>query len=521
MLFNSYVFIFVFLPIILLIFFCLGAYSHRLAVASLLLASLFFYGWWNLVYVALLAASITFNYFIGVALIKENHRSGIFGKKSILAFGVAANLGLLAYYKYANFFLTNINTILGAHLGVADIILPLGISFFTFTQIAFLVDSYRGEVREYNFIHYCLFVTYFPHLIAGPVLHHKEIMPQFAEPSTFRPTYENMAIGLTIFSIGLFKKVVVADGIAPFVSPVFDAVAQGNTISSGDAWFGVLAYSFQLYFDFSGYSDMAIGISRMFGVNLPINFYSPYKAVNIIEFWRRWHITLSRFLRDYLYIPLGGNRRGSIRRYHNLFLTMLLGGLWHGAGWTYVIWGGLHGLYLVINHAWHGLRRHWGQDLTSNTLISRWIARLLTSVAIVVAWVFFRASGYTAAMSILGSMFGFNGFDASVFYATKTLQQMVLVPVLVDMGLYINPFHILIGLFVCLYIVVWFLPNTTQLTSDNITDVLPDRHEGLVMRASIPVTRVFVLAVMTGTFIFVSVLGLMSETPSEFLYFQF
>ena len=336
--------------------FTASRYSHNLAALWLTAASLFFYGWWDVRFVGLLLGSIVFNYGAGYLI-----GNGFFNKlKLLLTCAIISNLLLLGYFKYANFFIENLNHLAGSALTISEFILPLGISFFTFTQIAFLVDTYQGKVKEYNFIHYALFVTYFPHLIAGPVLHHKEMMPQFKEPSTYFFSYENLLAGLTIFFMGLFKKVVLADGIAEYVGPVFAAPAAGIPLTFLDTWGGALCYTLQLYFDFSGYSDMAIGLSRLFGVTLPLNFHSPYKSVNIIEFWRRWHMTLSHFLRDYLYIPLGGNRKGNVRRHLNLIITMLLGGLWHGAGWTYVLWGGLHGLYLVINHGWYERLRFTG-----------------------------------------------------------------------------------------------------------------------------------------------------------------
>ncbi|MEQ6341312.1 MAG: MBOAT family protein [Gammaproteobacteria bacterium] len=409
MLFNSYSFILLFLPITLLLFFWLGNSSNRLAAAWLTAASLFFYGWWNPAYLGLLLGSIVVNYIAGTSISQDHARQREQRKKWTLILSISLNLLLLCYFKYVNFFLENLNGALDTGYRIGEIILPLGISFFTFTQIAFLVDAYQGKVKEYDFIHYCLFVTYFPHLIAGPVLHHKEMMPQFAESKTYRLNYDNIAIGLTIFSIGLFKKVILADGISPYATPVFDAAEQGHTLTLLQAWGGALAYTFQLYFDFSGYSDMAIGLSRLFGVSLPLNFNSPYKAINIIEFWRRWHMTLSRFLRDYLYIPLGGNRKGPAHRYINLMATMLLGGLWHGAGWTFVIWGGLHGCYLAVNHAWRTIRQTLGHDLSKSSFFGRCAAGSLTFIAVVVAWVFFRAQSLDAAFEILQGMVGANG----------------------------------------------------------------------------------------------------------------
>jgi alginate O-acetyltransferase complex protein AlgI len=406
MLFNSVPFVFGFFPATVVVFFIVARSSHLLAAAWLAAASLFFYGWWNPAYVLLLLGSIAFNYACGILLARAVRTGGRDLARLALTFAVIANLALLGYYKYANFFVHIVADVTGTTLSLQQIILPLGISFFTFTQIAFLVDVYRGYAKEYNFIHYILFVTYFPHLIAGPVLHHKEMMPQFQQSKTYRLDWEDVAVGLTIFFIGLFKKTVIADGVAPYAGTLFAAPGQPDFFA---AWGGALAYTLQLYFDFSGYSDMAIGLSRVLGVKLPLNFHSPYKAVNIIDFWRRWHMTLSRFLRDYLYISLGGNRSGAVRRYVNLFLTMVLGGLWHGAGWTFVVWGALHGTYLAVNHAWRAMRAHLGQDVNHESAVGRCAARCLTFAAVVVAWVFFRASGFDDALSILRGMAGMNG----------------------------------------------------------------------------------------------------------------
>ena len=340
MLFNSYTFILLFLPVAVGVFFALGRISHALAAGWLVAASLFFYAWWSPAYVGLLLGSVLFNYAMGRTLARAHASGAVRAARRGLALAVGCNLALLAYYKYMNFFLANVDALRGSPVHHLDIILPLGISFFTFTQIAFLVDTFQGKVKEYKFVHYTLFVTYFPHLIAGPILHHAEMMPQFAQRRVYRPNARYLAAGLTIFCIGLCKKVLIADEIAVYVAPVFGAAAEGRAVGLADAWLGALAYTLQLYFDFSGYSDMAIGLSKMIGVRLPLNFASPYKAVNIIEFWRRWHMTLSRFLRDYLYIPLGGDRKGAARRYLNLLATMVLGGLWHGAGWTFIVWGG-------------------------------------------------------------------------------------------------------------------------------------------------------------------------------------
>lgn len=401
MLFNSFEFIFFFLPVTVFLYF--RVIKHRsieTGIALLVVASLLFYGYWNPVYLALILASIAFNFFIGKRLSNSATRS-----KSLLITGVIANLSALAYFKYANFFLENVNALFGADWNTINVILPLAISFFTFQQISFLVDAWRGETKEYGFLHYCLFVTFFPQLIAGPIVHHKEMLPQFFDPQNLRPKFQNLVVGISIFSIGLFKKTVIADGLSPYVSPVYDTT---QSVDFFLAWGATLAYTFQLYFDFSGYSDMAIGIARIFGIKLPINFFSPYKATSIVEFWRRWHITLSRFLRDYLYISLGGNRGTSFHRYRNLFLTMLLGGLWHGAGWTFVAWGALHGTYLIINHAWSAFVQRLSPSVHKRSWYKS-LSWLLTFLSVIVAWVYFRAPDMSRANDILYAMSGFTG----------------------------------------------------------------------------------------------------------------
>ena len=412
MLFNSYIFICLFLPVTVAGFYLLGGGGHRRAmVCWLVAASLFFYGWWNPVYVPLLLGSVLFNYGVGL-LLGNAPTAG--PRRLLLAVGVAGNLGLLGYFKYANFFVDNVAQFADIGWTAGEIILPLAISFFTFQQIAYLVDASRGRAREYDFLHYCLFVTFFPQLIAGPIVHHKEMMPQFAAGRMGRFISENLAVGVTIFAFGLFKKVILADNAALYATPVFDAAEAGKEVGLLAAWQGVLAYTTQIYFDFSGYSDMAIGLGRMFGIRLPLNFDSPYKATSIIDFWRRWHMTLSRFLRDYLYVPLGGGRRGPARRYANLMIVMLLGGLWHGAGWTFVVWGGLHGFYLLVNHLWRGLSRRAVQSTAGPSAFETLAGRCLTLLAVVVAWSFFRAESLNGATVMLTGMSGWNGIEMSL-----------------------------------------------------------------------------------------------------------
>ncbi|MFY9459194.1 MAG: MBOAT family O-acyltransferase [Aquabacterium commune] len=406
MLFNSYAFLFLFLPITLFGFFSLSRIGWSVAAVWLALSSLLFYGFWDARYVTLLLGSITCNFGFGWWL-SQAHASGQMSvKRRVLQLAIGVNLMLLAYFKYANFFIDNLNALAGLNWTMAAIVLPMGISFFTFTQIAFLVDAHEGKVREHNFVHYVLFVTFFPHLIAGPVLHHKDMMPQFATPSTYRIQWGNVATGLLLLILGLCKKTLLADAFAPYATALFDAAGQGDVpLTTYEAWAGALAYTFQIYFDFSGYTDMALGIALMFNVRLPTNFNSPYKATSIIEFWRRWHITLSTFLRDYLYIPLGGNRHGTMRRHVNLLTTMLLGGLWHGAGWTFVVWGGLHGLYLIVNHLWQASTRR-GWVVWPSGWAGRMLGGAITFVAVVTAWVFFRADSVPQAVTLLKAMYG-------------------------------------------------------------------------------------------------------------------
>lgn len=394
MLFNSYAFIFIFLPISFGIYFYLN--HLRLTTAakgSLVFASLFFYSWWNVLYLPLLLGSMFFNFIIGKSLSEAKRVR----PKTLLIIGIIGNLALLGYFKYADFFIANVNVLLGEDtLPMLNLALPLAISFFTFQQIAYLVDSYKGETNEYDFLNYAVFVTFFPQLIAGPIVHHKEMMPQFASRWNKVKNYRNIALGLFIFSMGLFKKVVIADTFAVWATDGFD---KAEVLTFFEAWATSLSYTFQLYFDFSGYTDMAIGAALLFNIKLPINFNSPYKALNIQDFWRRWHITLSRFLRDYVYIPLGGSRTGSFRTYANLFATFLLGGLWHGAGWTFVIWGALHGVAMVLHRFWSKLG------------IALWkpLAWLITFMFINLTWVFFRATSFEDAWKVLKGMSGVSG----------------------------------------------------------------------------------------------------------------
>lgn len=407
MLFHSREFLLLFLPIVYFGWLLISqAWNKRAATGWLTLSSLVFYAYWNPPYLALIIGSLTANFLFGKLVDPDRGRSRKH-RYLLLSAGVASNLLLLGYFKYANFFVDSINSVFSLGWTFQTILLPLGISFFTFQQIAYLVDTYRGQTKGHAFDDYSFFVCFFPQLIAGPIVHHSEILPQVRKRQSLSETRTNFIVGLSIFAIGLFKKLALADPCGSIATPYFAAVEGGTQFSAAVAWQGALAYTFQIYFDFSGYSDMCIGLARMFGIHLPENFRAPYRATSIVDFWRRWHITLSRFLRDYLYIPLGGNRLGKLKRYRNLMITMLLGGMWHGAGWTFVIWGGIHGLLLSLNHLWNNIV---GRRISDRPIWMRWpyaiVCWAATTLAVIGAWVFFRAESLDGAFAILSSMGG-------------------------------------------------------------------------------------------------------------------
>ena len=526
MLFNSAEFIFFFLPAVFLVYALLARTSHtNVLIGFLVISSLFFYGWWNPVYLALILFSLTFNFAIATGITRRQQPAT---KKPLLILGLSINLGLLAYFKYTNFAIDSLNQWTGLNIPYTNILLPLGISFFTFQQIAYLVDTYQGRCKEYRFLHYCLFVTFFPQLVAGPIVHYNAVMPQYENQSTFQFKIENLAIGLLIFSIGLFKKAVLADGIAGYSNPVFASAASDMPVSTLEAWAGALAYTFQLYFDFSGYSDMAIGLGLMFGIWLPLNFNSPYKSVSIVEFWRRWHMTLSQFLRDYLYIPLGGNRNGGLQRYRNLLLTMLLGGLWHGAGWNFIIWGGLHGLYLVVNHGWQNLTGAVPGWLNP----FRWkpVAILTTFTVVVVAWVFFRAADFASASKLVQAMLCLSGcsLPADIGLALEATGKTSLIPQMESIGLTFltAPGAVFIRdwalygtpLILALALLAWFTPNSQEILRLSGT---VKQYAAEVQIGNLNTRKAKIWALIAGMLFFTSISTLFSDQPTEFLYFNF
>ncbi|VAW91960.1 Probable poly(beta-D-mannuronate) O-acetylase [hydrothermal vent metagenome] len=519
MLFNSYEFIVLFLPISLIIFFVLGRYySNHYAIFWLVATSLFFYGWWNPNYLILICLSIIINYIIGLLITRYNGLGSNNKPLFFVVLGVSFNLLLLGYFKYSNFFLNTINYTVGFDWNLHNVLLPIGISFFTFQQIAYLVDTKTNKTSEHNFLHYSLFVVFFPQLIAGPIVHHRQMLPQFTNRETYSPTFQNISVGSTIFIIGLFKKVVIADNIAVYVNPVFDMAETGQAINFFQTWTATLGYSLQLYFDFSGYSDMAIGLARLFGVKLPINFYSPYKATSIIDFWQRWHMTLSRFLRDYVYIPLGGNRKGPRRRYINLMLTMVIGGLWHGAAWTFVAWGALHGVFIIINHLWTKIALF-------PTNINRWwsvlMARMITFLLVSIAWILFRAESFVGVAEIYKGMFNLpisllDKFGDSLLI----LNDIGFSFIDSDVGL-LNGINFLF--LVVAVIALWILPNTQELMSNY--DPAYDYQEKNKMFNQFTFIKKLLWYPNVAWSLYISILFICSflslTQVSEFLYFQF
>lgn len=537
MLFNSLQFLLGFLPTVLAGFILLSHFNRtRLAGLWLTCASLFFYGWWNPLYLPLLLGSMVFNYLLGGALLRKPGRM-------LLAFGVAANVLLLGYFKYAGFLVDSADQLMGLEWAIPSIVLPLAISFFTFQQIAYLVDAHGGDVVEHDFLNYCLFITFFPHLIAGPITHHREMFPQFNDPAVFRPRLENFAVGTTLFLIGLAKKVAIADTMGNFARPVYAAAADGVPITFLEAWSGALSYTLQVYFDFSGYTDMAIGLGLMFGISLPPNFDSPLKARNIIEFWSRWHMTLTRFVTAYIYNPtvmrmtrwraskgMALPKRGkmSAGAFMSLvafptILSMFVIGVWHGAGWQFAIFGLIHGAYLTINNAWRAVKARLGLPIDSNRPLTVGASTLFTFVCVVMALVFFRADDVPAALNLLTGMLGGHGIAIperiSSLPGIDTLKNAFDLPVarLEHFGLS------QMAWIASLLIVVWTMPNSQQLMRHYRTALAPQPKPSL-LQATFPIAvwqPTTLIGFAVGCLGFFLVIRAISAAPTEFLYFQF
>jgi D-alanyl-lipoteichoic acid acyltransferase DltB (MBOAT superfamily) len=499
MVFASHAFI-VFLSVLLCVY--AAGVSRRASLGPYLIiaASLFFYAFWHIAHLPLFLVSIVANFLLGRAI---RARIGTGAGKLILTVGVAANLALIGYFKYALFFLTSFSAATGIASPALAIIMPIGISFFTFQQIAYLVDTWRGKVIAHGFRDYIFFISFFPHLIAGPIVAQADLLPQLAERRDWRLKPEQLAVGLALFSVGLFKKTVLIDPFVPYIDAIYQTAAAGQPVAMADAWLGALGYSFQIYFDFSAYSDMAIGLAYLFGFRLPMNFFSPYKAVDIRDFWRRWHMTLSRFLRDYLYIPLGGSRRGLAHTLMAVIATMTLGGLWHGAGWTFILWGLIHGLFLAFNH----LTRHFRMQRTGSaepawraTVAGHALSVAVTFLAVTLAWVYFRAPDVATAHRIFFAMAGMT--DASYEHLLGR-GLMPLIPV---------------WLFI-----VWILPNTAEMFRRAHPSLDIREHVGRV--AGGPFDQLMTYrqnwrwAVGSGMVLAIAWFALSNLTP--FIYFQF
>lgn len=508
MLFNSINFVFLFLPITLIAFYgCKPFLRPSFAVNApflvIVCASLIFYSHWFWPNVFVLCFSILLNFYIGKIFQKVHHR------KLCLFLGISFNLLLLAYFKYFNFFVENVTALFGNNNFLITVALPLGISFFTFQQIAYLVEGYRGKIRAESLLEYALFVSFFPQLIAGPIVLYEDLRKQY-RGRRFGIFDLNMLVGgISIFAIGLSKKILIADQLSSVSDRVFARADAGLTIQFFEAWAGALAYTYQLYFDFSGYSDMAIGLALMFGLYLPINFTSPYKATSIIEFWRRWHVTLSNFLRDYLYIPLGGGKKGYYRTMLNLLIVMLLGGLWHGAGWNFVFWGFLHGVFLLVNHTY----RRYGL-LFSNVFSATPVAYLLTMISVILAWTFFRAESFQGALNIIDVMFGGNLIlmPSELYpFIPEVMHSVLLKESEKDLLYWCGDLTwdvFLIIIIVALGTVG--LPSSTDLYKSY-------RQSGDMFVASRRLSFAFLL----GTAFVLSILLIYAESANKFLYFQF
>ncbi len=400
MTFNSYIFTLLFLPLSVIGYFSLNRFNLlKTSKVFLIGMSLWFYGYFNLNYLFIMIASIICNWFISRILCKTTLKDHL--RKLMLLIGIIFNLGMIFYFKYFDFFLSNINSIFETDFILRNILLPLGISFYTFQQVSYVVDSFKGETKGYNFIDYALFVSFFPQLVAGPIALHGEMIPQFKDIQNKKINHQNLSCGIYFFAIGLFKKVMIADIFGKVVTYGY---AYSETLTSLDAVVVMLCYTFQIYFDFSGYSDMAIGIGKMFNINLPANFNSPYKALSIIDFWDRWHLTLTRFLRNYVYFPLGGSRKGEARTYINILIVFFLSGLWHGATWLFILWGMLHGIFNVFTRL---IKKHW--DRMFKPL--RWA---ITFIFVNLTWIIFRAETVEQLLNMLNKViFLRDGFSLS------------------------------------------------------------------------------------------------------------
>lgn len=487
--FNSLIFVFVFMPIVLSVFYGLRRFGTVNSILLwLTLSSLVFYAWWSPIYSILIISSMLANYFIGRGI------EGLKISKPLMIGGILLNLGLLGYFKYFNFFLDTVDSVTNSHLQVAPIALPLAISFFTFQQIAYLVDTYKTKKCEKSPLKYGLFVTFFPQLIAGPIVHHAEMMPQFQSIKTKTILFHTTIVeGLTLFTIGLAKKVILADGLAEFADPLFNTDLSIYSPTAWEAWTATFAYTGQIYFDFSGYCDMAMGLALLFGIRLPLNFNSPYKSKNISEFWRLWHITLGRFLRDYLYIPLGGNRVPALKQARNVIIVMFLGGLWHGANWTFIVWGLIHGFLLAI---------HAQFTKYAKITIPNYMAVFITFMCVAISWIYFRSDSLDDANIIIKALFNFDLTRLPELYDAPSLAAYGFTTQLP--GLY--SIHALYWIITSIFIYM-IAPNSVQISQFCVTKVTT-------------ISREIWLGALLMSIIILMIINECKET-SAFIYFNF
>jgi alginate O-acetyltransferase complex protein AlgI len=525
MLFNSYEFLFVFLPVTLVGFYLLGAFSRTSAILWLILLSLLFYGWWRPVNIVIIGPSIIINYTLATLLLRLSHsQKSPRASRAVLLAGIAFNVLFLGFFKYTDFLSGTINEVFGAHLILRHVILPLGISFITFQKIAFLIDVHAGRVKSFSFRDYCTFVLFFPQLIAGPIVHYREMMPQF-QSAWCRFEKENFVVGLTLLLFGLFKKVVLADNIAPLISPIYEHSAAAGGTPLVLAWMAAIGFTLQIYFDFSGYTDMALGLARFFGIKLPPNFNSPLRASSIIDFWLRWHMTLTRFLTAYIYNPLVlwltrrrlakgrpgfGGRNSTAGAFVALLLvptitTMFISGLWHGAGYGYIIWGVLNGLCLTVNHAWRLVGPRLWEDRADYDRVMRPVGFILTFAFVVIAMLFFRSSSVTSAIDLVKGAFGLNG--------------VALHSVAASAGTDIKK----AGMWICaLLFIALACPNTLQILAryEPALGVKPQSNAPVFGGLKIPAWEPSLpWAVVMSTIAVMTILS--TGGPSEFLYWQF
>jgi D-alanyl-lipoteichoic acid acyltransferase DltB (MBOAT superfamily) len=513
MIFSSFSFLFLFLPLVWAIYWSFRARSGEAGFAVLTAASLFFYGYWDIRFVPLLLFSIVVNFALG-RLLHDRLETG--NTKTVLALGVFFNLGLLAFFKYANFFSDTVEYLTGTDPISIQILLPIGISFFTFQQITYLVDASRGTVPRYSLLHYMLFVSFFPQLIAGPIVHHSEMMPQFLKAQ--RKDWTMIAVGIAILTAGLFKKLVLADNLSPYTIAIFGAVDGGLDVGIFEVWGALVAFSFQLYFDFSGYCDMAIGLGLMFGIRLPINFNSPYKAMTIAGYWRRWNMTLGRFLQRYLYIPLGGGGHGETARLRNLMIVMTVSGVWHGAGLGFILWGALNGFWLWCNYA--SARFHKAIGREGQSVIPKKVAVAMMFLAVTLGWTLFRPRTVDGMKVMWNTALGFNGVALPEIFAAyfgDTAEYFRAIGVQFS-----GPAHVSIGawslevlpLMLISAFIIWVLPNTNQL----FLSLIPD-YETDPARIKVTWRPTWIGYAATATTFMLAML--FAGTISEFLYFQF